>query len=96
MGKFTGAWLKSKLKFMKSMDCPDQSNCFKVLQFMIDQEASESEKEQFRLQIKNCMPCYKRYHLDVAIKELLQNKIPSKSVPEDLVETIKIKIKNAV
>ena len=96
MAKFSGAWLKSKLRFLKNMDCPDQANCFKILQYMLDNEADEAQREQFELQIKNCMPCYKRYHLDAAIKEVLRNKIEVKSVPDDLVDTIKLKIKNAV
>lgn len=96
MAKFSGAWLKGKLKFLKNMECPDQANCFKILQLMLDNEANEAQKKQFELQIKNCMPCYERYHLDAAIKEVLQTKVEVKSVPDDLVDTIKLKIKNAV
>ena len=96
MVKFSGAWLKSKLKFLKDMNCPDQANCLKILQLMLDNEADETQKKQFELQIKNCMPCYKMYHLDAAIKEVLQSKIETKPVPDDLVDTIKLKIKNTV
>lgn len=96
MVKFSGAWLKSRLKFLKNMHCPDQANCFKILQLMLDNEADEAQKAQFEWQIKNCMPCYKMYRLDAVIKEVLQTKIEVKSVPDDLVDTIKLKIKNAV
>ena len=96
MVKFSGAWLKSRLKFLRNMECPDQANCFKTLQLVLDNEADDAQKAQFELQIKNCMPCYKRYHLDAAIKEVLQTKIEMKSVPDDLVDSIKLKIKNAV
>ena len=96
MIKFSRAWLKCKLRFLKNMDCPDQAKCFKVLQFVLDEEADEAEKAQFKIQIKNCMPCYEKYHLDAAIKEVLQTKLEVKPVPEDLVDNIKLKIKNAV
>ncbi len=95
MGRLSGAWLKSKLKFLKNMNCPDQARCFEILQLVLDEEADEAQRERFELQIKNCMPCYKRYNLDVAIKDVLKNKIEVKSVPEDLVDSIKFKIKNA-
>ena len=47
MVKFSGAWLKSRLKFLKNMHCPDQANCFKILQLMLDNEADEAQKAQF-------------------------------------------------
>ncbi|MDN5205179.1 anti-sigma factor [Fulvivirgaceae bacterium BMA10] len=94
MGKFSGVWLKSKLKFLRNMQCPDKANCFEILELMMDGEATEEQKKSFELQIQHCMPCYKKYHLDVAIKEVLQTKLNNKPAPVDLVDSIKLKINN--
>ena len=86
--------MKSKLKFLKNMNCPDQAKCLEVLELMLDGEATAEQKKQFELQIKNCMPCYKQYNLDKAIKEMLLDKVEVKEVPVGLVDNIRTKIRS--
>jgi hypothetical protein len=39
-----------------------------------------------------CLPCFKSYDLDMAIKQLLKTKCCGGDAPTDLVEQIKIQI----
>lgn len=90
-------WLKDrfwpKLKPSKSSGCSENSECMKLLQLMLDGEASEEEAKIFNDHIEKCMPCYEYYNLEKTIKEIIQTKIERKAVPGDLVDSIKSKIK---
>jgi len=79
---------KSKMK----TDCPEKQQCMKLLQRIMDGEASDSERQHFiDHHLSECLPCYQSYHLEVAIKDMLKSKCTG-SAPNDLVE----KIKNAI
>jgi anti-sigma factor (TIGR02949 family) len=76
---------------MKS-DCQNQRECFEILQLIIDGEASTQQKEHFlKEHLEQCMPCYKNYHLEVSIRELLKTKC-SQEAPQELVDTIRKKV----
>lgn len=76
---------------MKS-DCQNQRECFEILQLIIDGEASAQQKDHFlKEHLEQCMPCYKNYHLEVAIRELLKTKC-SHDAPQDLVDSIRKKV----
>ncbi len=92
-------WLRKTLKRTESADeqgCRDPEKCMEVLHLLLDGEASEEESKYFRQHIQRCMPCYECYNLEMAIKEIIQTKIERKPVPQDLVNTIKLKIKETV
>lgn len=73
-------------------DCPDKQDCFKLLQSILDGEATQKQKESFmKDHLEHCMPCYKSYHLEVAIRELLKQKCCSEA-PQDLVKSIQEKV----
>jgi anti-sigma factor (TIGR02949 family) len=73
-------------------DCPDKQDCLKLLQSILDGEATQQQKEIFmKDHLEQCMPCYKNYHLEVAIRELLKKKCSSEA-PQDLVKSIKEKV----
>lgn len=79
---------QSKMK----QDCSNQKECFEMLQMILDGEATSQEKEHFlKEHLEQCMPCYKNYHLEVAIRELLKSKCTSHA-PQDLVENIRKKV----
>lgn len=66
--------------------------CMEMLQLILDGEATGEQKEYFKNHMDHCMPCYKNYNVDMAIKELLRAKCCGGDCPEDLVSQIKTKI----
>jgi mycothiol system anti-sigma-R factor len=67
-------------------------SCMEMLQLILDGEASPEQKEYFSSHMDRCMPCFKSYHVDNKIKELIKSKCCGGQVPTDLVEQIKSKI----
>jgi mycothiol system anti-sigma-R factor len=74
-------------------DCPNKQECLQLLQSILDGEATAQQKDQFLTQhLEECMPCYKNYHLEVAIRELLKKKCSCEEAPQELVHSIKEKV----
>ena len=79
---------KSRMK----QDCDNSRECFEMLQLILDGEASPQQKDHFlKEHLEQCMPCYKNYHLEVAIRELLRAKCSS-NAPAELIDDIKRKV----
>ncbi|MBT1705576.1 anti-sigma factor [Chryseosolibacter indicus] len=73
-------------------DCENKRECLEILQLILDGEASTEQKNHFlKEHLEECMPCYKNYHLEVAIRELLKTKCTNHA-PQDLVDDIRKKI----
>jgi anti-sigma factor (TIGR02949 family) len=73
-------------------DCDNKRECLQMLQLILDGEATSEQKDQFlKVHLEECMPCYKNYHLEVAIRELLKAKC-SHEAPQELVDDIKSKV----
>jgi anti-sigma factor (TIGR02949 family) len=73
-------------------DCENSRECFEMLQLILDGEATIQQKDHFlKEHLENCMPCYKNYHLEVAIRQLLKAKCNSHA-PQDLVDDIRKKV----
>lgn len=66
--------------------------CMEMLQTILDGEATDNQKKYFKEHMDNCMPCFKTYDLDMALKQLLQSKCCGGEAPQDLIEKIKIQI----
>jgi len=64
------------------------------LELITDDEASPEEVKHFQKYIDECLPCYEAYNLEKSIKEMLQTKLEKKQVPDDLIQSIKLKIRN--
>lgn len=78
----------SKMK----QDCPNQKDCMEMLQLIVDDEATKEQKEQFlKHHLEECLPCYKNYHLEVEIRQLLKAKCTGEA-PKELIETIKSRV----
>lgn len=76
---------QSKMK----QDCSNSKECLEMLQMILDGEATTQQKEHFlKEHLEQCMPCYKNYHLEVAIRELLKTKCTSHA-PQELVDIIR-------
>ncbi|HMJ69130.1 MAG TPA: mycothiol system anti-sigma-R factor [Cyclobacteriaceae bacterium] len=69
-----------------------KSTCMEMLQVILDGEATGEQKEYFKQHMDMCMPCFKGYELDMAIKQLVQSKCCGGDAPSDLVDQIRITI----
>jgi mycothiol system anti-sigma-R factor len=69
-----------------------KSTCMEMLQVILDGEASEDQKQYFKQHMDMCLPCFKGYELDMAIKQLVKSKCCGGDAPSDLVEQIRITI----
>lgn len=67
-------------------------SCMEMLQSILDGEATPEQKDYFKQHMDHCLPCYKSYNLDMALKELLKTKCCGGAAPDDLVAQIKAKI----
>jgi anti-sigma factor (TIGR02949 family) len=79
---------QSKMK----QDCENKRECLEMLQSIIDGEATPEQKEHFlKKHLDECMPCYKSYHLEVAIRDLLKSKCTNQA-PQELIDDIRKKV----
>lgn len=79
---------QSKMK----QDCENSRECLEMLQLILDGEATAQQKDHFLKQhLEQCMPCYKNYHLEVAIRQLLKTKC-TQHAPQELVDDIRKKV----
>ena len=69
-----------------------KSTCMEMLQVILDGEASPEQKSYFKQHMDLCMPCFKGYELDMAIKQLVQSKCCGGDAPSDLIEQIRTQI----
>ena len=77
----------------------EKSECEKFLnlvQLLIDNEANTTEETYIKEHIDECALCLKHMALEKAFKELIQQKIAKKDVPQELIDTIETKIKALV
>ena len=72
--------------------CEHHLECMKVIQAILDDEATEAEKDHFRENMDKCLPCIESYRLEKCIKESLNFKIEKKPCPESILKTIISKI----
>jgi mycothiol system anti-sigma-R factor len=64
-------------------------SCMEMLQAIIDGDASPEQHVQFKEHMDMCMPCYKKYNLEMTIKELLKSKCCGSGAPPELIDRIK-------
>lgn len=73
-----------------------KSNCLAMLQSILDGDASEEQKQMFvEKHLEGCMPCYKAYHLEMAIRDLLKSKCGNHQAPAELINNIKSMINSS-
>jgi len=75
-----------------SLPLPSSSSkpsCMEMLQAILDGEASPELHTQFHEHMDGCMPCYKKYNLEMTIKELLRKKCSGNGAPPELIDRIK-------
>lgn len=70
-------------------DCANQRECLQKLQLILDGEVTQEQKDEFlSSHLEQCMPCYRNYHLEVSIRQLLKEKCMNHA-PHELVENIR-------
>lgn len=72
--------------------CSDFDKCLRILNLMLDNEASPSQEEFFNSHIEKCMVCFAHYNVERQIRQLLKTKMNNKSVPSALANEIRSKI----
>jgi hypothetical protein len=72
--------------------CEHHAECMKIIQAILDDEATEAEKDHFRENMDKCIPCIESYRLEKCIKDSLNHKIVKKPCPESILNTIISKI----
>lgn len=73
-----------------------KSTCLEMLQVILDGEASTEQKQYFKEHMDMCLPCFKGYELDMAIKQLVKSKCCGGDAPAELVEQIRITISQKI
>lgn len=79
-------WIKNLFGIGKS--CPQEEECLKLARMMLDEEATEEEKAYVEKHIGVCSSCFENYEIEMAIREVVKNKIEQKEVPPALVHEI--------
>ena len=83
---------QSKMK----QDCSSEKSCLEKLQSVLDDDATPEEKEHFlKHHLEQCMPCYRNYHLEMEIRQLLKKKC-NDAAPQDLIDTIKARVASQI
>lgn len=77
-------------------DCKNRQECMKALRLILDGEATSEQLQHFNQNIDKCMPCIEGYNLEVTLRQILCDKIEKKTVPAELINTIKVKINETV
>jgi mycothiol system anti-sigma-R factor len=69
-----------------------RATCMEMLQLFLDGEVTLEQKDYFLAHMDHCMPCFKSYQVDNAIKQLLKDRCGKEAAPNDLIVHIKTKI----
>ena len=70
--------------------------CVEMLQLILDGQATSEQQNYFRQHMDKCLPCYKNYNMDMAIKEMLKTKCCGGDIPAELIEELKAKINQKI
>jgi hypothetical protein len=79
-------------KIQKKTSCEHQADCMKMVQLIVDGQASDEQINAFKLNMDKCLPCEKGYELEKCIKETMQLRLEKKCIPANLIDCIKLKI----
>jgi mycothiol system anti-sigma-R factor len=69
-----------------------RATCMEMLQLFLDGEVTPEQREYFVTHMDHCMPCFKTYQVDIAIRQLLKDRCGKEVAPGDLVMQIKARI----
>jgi anti-sigma factor (TIGR02949 family) len=75
---------------------PDHEECLRILNLVLDGEASELEHRIFSEHLENCMPYFEIYNIDRKIRELIKTKCSDKKLSEDVKQQIRERVFNLI
>ncbi|MGY6741946.1 MAG: anti-sigma factor [Cecembia sp.] len=76
----------------RKTNCAEQSKCFQLLESILDGENIPESDKILKEKLEKCDPCYRYFHLEMAIKELLKTKCCQQITPQDLLDNIRKKV----
>ncbi len=76
----------------KKESCEHQEECMKMVQKIVDGQATDNEIQNFKANMKDCLPCENGFALETCLKETIQLRLNKKCVPTSLIDCIKQKI----
>ncbi|EKB50055.1 anti-sigma factor [Cecembia lonarensis] len=76
----------------RKVNCAEQQKCFQLLESILDGENIPESDKILKEKLEKCDPCYRYFHLEMAIKELLKTKCCQQITPQDLFENIRKKV----
>ena len=79
-------------KIQKKTSCEHKAECMKMVQLIVDNQATDEQIVQFEENMAHCLPCEKGYELEKCIKETMKLRLEKKCVPMSLIDCIKQKI----
>lgn len=68
------------------------ATCMEMLQLMLDGQVTNEQREYFRSHMDQCMPCFKTFQVDMAIKQLVKDRCCGGEAPDELIHQIKAQI----
>jgi hypothetical protein len=74
---------------LKKESCEHQEECMKMVQKIVDGQASEQEITAFKANMRTCLPCENGFALETCLKETIQLRLNKKCVPSSLIDCIK-------
>jgi hypothetical protein len=76
-------------------NCSHQADCLKLIQRILDKEASAAEEARFLANKDQCLPCQEGHELELALRKALKTSCHSKC-PTSLLESIRSKISSII
>lgn len=72
--------------------CSDFEKCFKILNLMLDNEATEDQEVFFYDHIEKCKSCFAHYNIEKQLRQLIKTKVNHKPIPNELSAEIRDRI----
>ena len=72
--------------------CNDFEKCLKILNLMLDNEATEAEQAFFNAHVEKCMICFAHYNIERQLRQLIKTKVDHEPIPQKLADEIRLKI----
>jgi anti-sigma factor (TIGR02949 family) len=73
----------------RKLSCNDVSKCFQLLESILDGENIPNSQEALKEKLAKCEPCFKHFHLEQAIRDVLKTKCTKQAVPPELEANIR-------
>ncbi len=69
------------------------ATCMEMLQLVLDGQATDEQVTYWKTHLGMCQPCYEKYNVDNAIKELIKSECCCSKIPQSVIEQISSRIK---